>query len=98
MSEQPDAGPPGSALTPMQTRVVRLCSLGCTVKEAARVLGLSHHTVENHKIAAMKRIGATNVAMLTRYAMTVGISPIGDTLNDAEQALLDSPEDPPADE
>lgn len=75
-------------LTPMQRQVVRLCSLGCTVKEIARILGLSPHTVENHKSHAMQRIGATNAAHLTRYAIREGVSPPGDTLTPKERELL----------
>ncbi|MBI3467905.1 MAG: helix-turn-helix transcriptional regulator [Planctomycetes bacterium] len=90
MTEPHDLDKVGRALTPMQTQVVRLCSLGCTVKQIASILGLSPHTVENHKTAAMKRVGATNSAMLTRYAMAEGISPPGDELTESERALLDA--------
>ena len=46
-----------SELTKRHREVVRLFSLGCTVNEAAKILRLSPSTVDNHKTAAMARLG-----------------------------------------
>jgi|GEM_PF-4303030 len=43
-------------LTPRQVEVVRLLSLGCTVKETSKLLGLAAATVDNHKSRAMTAI------------------------------------------
>jgi DNA-binding CsgD family transcriptional regulator len=74
-------------LTPRQKQVVRLLSLGCTVREVARILKLSPSTVDNHKNAAMARLGTGKVALLTRWAIKLGISPLNDRLTEKEKRL-----------
>jgi DNA-binding CsgD family transcriptional regulator len=75
-------------LTDMQSRVARLCALGCTVREIAQVLELSPCTIDNHKTKAMAKARVTNLAMLTRFAIQSGISPLGDALTPQERAVL----------
>ena len=48
-------------LTPRERQVVRLLSLGCTVREAALVLKLAPSTVDNHKAKAMSKLGTNKV-------------------------------------
>ena len=72
-------------LTNRQEEVVRLLSLGCTVKEAAAVLKLSPSTVDNHKSAAMKRLGTDKLALLTRLAIKMRITSLRDKLTLAEK-------------
>jgi DNA-binding NarL/FixJ family response regulator len=72
-------------LTERQTEVVRLLSLGCTVKEAAKVLKLSPSTVGNYKSAAMARLGTDKVALLTRLAIKTRITSLSDKLTTAEK-------------
>ncbi len=72
-------------LTERQTEVVRLLSLGCTVKEAAKVLKLSPSTVDNHKSAAMARLGTDKLALLTRLAIKTRITSLSDKLTTAEK-------------
>ena len=72
-------------LTERQTEVVRLLSLGCTVKEAAKVLKLAPSTVDNHKSAAMARLGTDKVALLTRLAIKTRITSQSDKLTTAEK-------------
>lgn len=74
-------------LTPRQKQVVRLLSLGCTVREVAKILKLSPSTVDNHKSAAMARLGTDKVALLTRWAIKLGISPLNDRLSEREKRL-----------
>lgn len=74
-----------SDLTPRQTEVVRLASLGCTVDEIANILGLAKSTVDNHKAAAMKTLGTDKATLLTRIAIKHGISKINETLTPAEK-------------
>jgi DNA-binding NarL/FixJ family response regulator len=73
------------ALTPRETQVVRLLSLGCTVKEAAAVLRLAPSTVDNHKLRAMTKLRTNKLALLTRIAIRKGISPLNDRLSVAEK-------------
>jgi DNA-binding CsgD family transcriptional regulator len=82
---------PGLVLPPMQRKVLRLCSLGCTVKEIARILRLSPSTVDNYKTEAMSRVQVRNLAELTRFAIRAEISPISDALTPEEQELRHGP-------
>ncbi len=72
-------------LTPRQTEVVRLLSLGCAVHEIAEILGIASSTVDNHKSAAMESLGARNKAILTRLAIKHRISPLRDRLTRTEK-------------
>ena len=72
-------------LTERQIEVVRLLSLGCTVKEAAAILKLSPSTVDNHKTAAMARLGTDKLALVTRLAIKNKISSLKDKLTAAEK-------------
>jgi DNA-binding NarL/FixJ family response regulator len=56
-----------------QLEVLRLVSEGLTSKEIARELGLSVKTVETHRGAGMRRLGAADIAGLVRYAVRVGL-------------------------
>jgi FixJ family two-component response regulator len=55
------------------------------VKEAAKVLKLSPSTVDNHKSAAMARLGTDKVALLTRLAIKTRITSLSDKLTTAEK-------------
>ena len=72
-------------LTPRQREVVRLLSLGCTVREAALVLGLAPSTVDNVKTAAMERLGTNKLALLTRLALKHRVTTMKDELTRAEK-------------
>ncbi len=80
-------------LTPRQRQVVRLLSLGCSVREVAKILKLSPSTVDNHKSAAMARLGIDKVALLTRWAIKLGISPLNDRLTPREKKLAGRKDD-----
>lgn len=72
-------------LTPRETQVVRLLSLGCTVKEAAAVLKLAPSTVDNHKLRAMTKMGVNKLALLTRLAIKEKVSLLDDKLTALEK-------------
>ncbi len=72
-------------LTQRETEVVRLISLGCTVKEAAAILRLAPSTVDNHKSRAMKKLGTDKLALVTRLALKIGISSMKDKLTATEK-------------
>lgn len=74
-------------LTKRHREVIRLLSLGCTVNEAAAILKLSPSTVDNHKTAAMKRLGTDKLALVTRLAIKMRISALGDRLTPREKRL-----------
>jgi DNA-binding NarL/FixJ family response regulator len=72
-------------LSERQTEVVRLLSLGCTVKEAAKVLRLAPSTVDSHKSDAMARLGTDKVALLTRLEIKTRTTCHSDKLTTAEK-------------
>ena len=74
-----------AALTPRQREIVRLISLGCTVKEAAGVLGVAPNTVDNHRTRAMKVLGVDRATLVTRVAIKYGVSGLNDKLTAAEK-------------
>jgi DNA-binding CsgD family transcriptional regulator len=72
-------------LTQRHRQVVRLLSLGCTVKEAAKILKISPSTVDNHKTAAMARLGTDKLALLTRLAIKLRVTKLNDKLTPREK-------------
>lgn len=64
---------PLTRLSPRQREVMRLVSLGLTMREIALRLGVSVKTVETHRSAVAKRLGIRDVAKLVRYAVRVGM-------------------------
>lgn len=74
-------------LTPRETQVVRLLSLGCSVKEAAAALKLAPSTVDNHKLRAMMKLKTNKLSLLTRLAIKQRISSMSDRLTPAEKRL-----------
>lgn len=57
-----NAGTGASPLTRSQADVLRLAAHGFTNDETARLLGRSPETVKSQRLAAMRRLGARNVA------------------------------------
>lgn len=72
-------------LTRVERQVVRLLSLGCTVAQVAAILKKSPHTIDNQKSSAMAKLQIDKVALLTRFAIKLGISPLDDRLTPAEK-------------
>lgn len=72
-------------LTPRETEIVRLLSLGCTVREAAAILRLAPSTVDNHKLRAMTKLETNKLALLTRLAIKFRISSLNDRLTPMEK-------------
>ena len=74
-----------SPLTPRQTEVARLISLGCDTHQIAAILGIAANTVENHKATAMKLLGTDKSTLLTRIAIKLKITSANETLTAAEK-------------
>ena len=72
-------------LTPREEQMLRLVSLGCTVKEAARILDVAPSTADNHKARLMAKLGTDKAALLTRLAILYGVSPMSDRLTASER-------------
>lgn len=64
---------PASGLTPRQREILRLLVAGRSAKEIARLLDISHRTVEYHKYQAMEALGVTTNAELIGIALRLQI-------------------------
>ena len=82
------ASAPAAKLTRREREVLRLLSLGCSVREAATLLALACSTVDNYKSTVMRKLGIRKNVLLTRFAIKSGISGIDDELSLSEQHAL----------
>ena len=64
---------PASGLTPRQREILRLLVEGRSAKEIARLLDISHRTVEYHKYQAMASLGVQSNAELIQLAIRLHI-------------------------
>ena len=71
---QRPARDPASGLTPRQREILRLLVDGRSAKEIARLLDISHRTVEYHKYQAMDALGVTSNAELIQLALRLQIA------------------------
>ncbi len=72
-------------LTPREKQIVRLLSLGCSVKEVAKILKLAPSTVDNHKTRIMARFGTDKTVLLTRLALKYRFTSMKDKLTLTEK-------------
>ena len=73
-SRRPDRDP-ASGLTPRQREILKLLADGYSAKEIARLLDISHRTVEYHKYQAMDALGVKTNAELIQLALRLQILP-----------------------
>ncbi len=64
---------PASGLTPRQREILRLLVDGRSAKEIARLLDISHRTVEYHKYQAMQSLGVESNAELIQLTVRLRI-------------------------
>lgn len=74
---------PAPHLTPRETEVLRLIASGQPNKEIAFTLGVSIKTIEKHRQSVMDKLGIHEIAGLTRYAVSKGL-----TVLPPKQALI----------
>lgn len=67
--------PAVSLLTTRECEVLRDIALGLSTKEIAARLRLSTRTVETHRANLMRKLGLHSVALLTQFALRVGLVP-----------------------
>ncbi len=65
---------PASGLTPRQREILGLLVEGRSAKEIAKLLDISHRTVEYHKYQAMEALGVTTNAELIQLAIRLQIA------------------------
>ena len=58
-----------NGLTPRETEVLKLISVGLSSKGIARRLGISFKTVVAHRTHLLEKVGVSNVVGLLRYAV-----------------------------
>lgn len=68
---------PLKRLTPRQVEVMQLLITGLSTRETAGRLGISNKTVETHRSALMRRLGIPHLPGLVRYALRIGMAPLG---------------------
>jgi DNA-binding CsgD family transcriptional regulator len=68
----PDLAGPPPRLTPRQHAVMILILSGRSTKQAARELGMSRHTADNHRQAVLRRTGCRGTICLLRSALKWG--------------------------
>jgi DNA-binding NarL/FixJ family response regulator len=69
-------------LTDRERAVLKAIAEGLSSKQIAARLGISRHTVVNHRTRLMKKVGLRGVALLARYAAQVGL--VDETVDLAE--------------
>jgi DNA-binding NarL/FixJ family response regulator len=65
---------PASGLTPRQREIIGLLVQGQSAKEIAKLLDISHRTVEYHKYQAMEALGVASNAELIQLAIRLQIA------------------------
>ena len=55
-------------------QVLRLLALGSSAKEVAAQLAISVKTVETHRRKILLKLGLSNIAELTKYALREGLT------------------------
>lgn len=63
----------GSQLSPREEAVLGCLARGMSSREIASALGLSRHTVANHRSRLMRKLGLHRVAQLSLYAASQGL-------------------------
>jgi len=64
---------PGEFLSQRQQDIWRQLALSETTKAIALAMNLKPKTVEYHRVCLQRRLGAGNVALLTREAIATGL-------------------------
>jgi len=68
----PGTARPVSLLTNREQEVITLVARGYRTREMARILSLSHKTVEKHRTNLMRKLGLRSATAVAAYAITHG--------------------------
>ena len=70
-----DAARAGAAtLTEREQQVIRLIAAGHRTREIAKLLSLSHKTIEKHRTSLMRKLGLRNATAVAAYAIVNGFA------------------------
>jgi DNA-binding NarL/FixJ family response regulator len=76
--EEHSAAAAGAAKTPELTerelQVMRFIAAGRRTREIARLLSLSHKTIEKHRTSLMRKLGLRNATAVAAYAIMAGLA------------------------
>ncbi len=72
-AKQGDRRTPYDLLTDREREIMHLVAAGHSNREIAEILGISEHTVHNHRAHLMEKLGVHNRLELLKYAMREGI-------------------------
>jgi DNA-binding NarL/FixJ family response regulator len=67
-----------SPLTPREREVLQLLAEGNSSKAIAEALGVSVNTIDTHRHRIMEKLDLHSVAALTKYALKIGLTTLGD--------------------
>jgi DNA-binding NarL/FixJ family response regulator len=70
----PPAAAKAPQLTERELQVVRLIAAGRRTREIARLLSLSHKTIEKHRTSLMRKLGLRNATAVAAYAIMTGLA------------------------
>ena len=69
-----DAGADRETITPREREIIQLLAEGHSNKAVAAKLGISVKTAETHRATIMRKLGASSVVEIVRYAIRNGIA------------------------
>jgi DNA-binding NarL/FixJ family response regulator len=61
-------------LTERELQVIRLIAAGRRTREIAKLLSLSHKTIEKHRTSLMRKLGLRNATAVAAYAIMTGLA------------------------
>lgn len=65
--------PPGSLLSDREREVTQLLAEGKSTRDVAEILHVSRKTIETHRTHIQKKLGVSNLAELTKFALREGL-------------------------
>lgn len=74
LSPQNGTPAPAPDLTERELQVMRLIAAGRRTREIAKLLSLSHKTIEKHRTSLMRKLGLRNATAVAAYAIMSGIA------------------------
>lgn len=72
--ERSQAATSAPDLTERELQVIRLIAAGRRTREIARLLSLSHKTIEKHRTSLMRKLGLRNATAVAAYAIMAGLA------------------------
>jgi two-component system, NarL family, response regulator NreC len=64
----------GNTLSEREKQVIRLIAQGHRTREIAKLLSLSHKTIEKHRTSLMRKLGLRNASAVAAYATAHGLA------------------------